>query len=1130
MWRSDPADRRPEPPLAGARSRAARTAATLNRLRRVAAAWIVLAIAGLTGLGAELRSIHFDRYTLDEGLSQQAVNAIVQDEHGFIWLATQEGLNRFDGFTFEHIGGHEDEDSPLPDSWVWTLFVDSKGTLWVGTDGGGLSRWDPLTESFENFQLDSSNPTTLSNNTVRALYEDSGGRLWVGTDGGLNLLVEEALGTFRRYNYNPTKPHSLSADSVRAILEDSQGVLWVGTHGGLNRLDPEEGGFVQYRHDPNDSTSLSDNEVRSIYEDRAGNLWIGTENAGLNRMNRETGTFVRFDAPDGSEPGGSQNPVRWMLEDRDGTLWIGTGDGLYEWISQTDRFQRYEHNPTDSSSLAGNSVMSIFQDAGGVLWVGTMTGLSKWNPTTSTFGAFTAGDAEGHRLSSNAVYSLAEGTDGDIWVGTYGGGLNRLNQQTGRISHYRHDPRNPRSLGDDNTPTLFVDSQDRLWVGTISAGLFRHHGRRDDFTNYRADENDPNSLSGNAVTSIYEDSEGTFWIGTFGHGLNQFDPATGRAVSFRFDGSVPTSISSDNVLVIEEDSLGVLWIGTHGGGLSGLDRETGHFMRIGAKALEDGTSLSDRIWSLLEDRDGNLWIGTQDDGLYRWSRDDRSNYRQRFRHYNHLNGLPSGGINGILEDHHGNLWLSTTNGIARLDPVDGSVRVIDRSNGLLSNEFNQGAHLRTRSGVMFFGGSQGVNSFHPDRLATNSHRPPVVLTSLLKNNEPGSLDRPLPEVDEIVLEHTDHVVSFEFASLDYTAPDKNEYAYKLVGFDKEWVQANNYRFASYTNLDAGNYTFRVKASNNDGLWNEDGLSIAIRVLPPPWQTWWAYAFYALVLVSIVVSYARMQSRKLEKEADYSRKLRREVQARTAELAERNSDLEQANNKLQQASFTDSLTGLRNRRYLMSTISDDIALVDRHYRDLAEGGSELEAQRPDFLFLIFDLDGFKEVNDTFGHAAGDQVLVQVRDLLERACRSSDTVIRWGGDEFLVVGRYADRRAAEILSDRIRTSVDQHAFVLGNGMEAKLSCSIGFAYYPFARTSPRLLNWEQVVAVADRALYIAKNSGRNAWVGIQETPKTADLAPEALAQQVHDRVDRLVADGYLALHSSIDDEQELVWAWG
>ncbi len=1100
------------------------------RGRPAAALLVWLALACAPGLLAEKRSIHFDRYTLDEGLSQSAVNAIAQDVSGFMWLGTQDGLNRFDGFEFEVFKEHPDHASSLSNSWIWALLVDSNGSLWIGTDGGGLNRWDPYGESFTHFRLDSSNPTTLSNDTVRAIFEDRGGRLWIGTDGGLNLMVEDSQGTFRRYTHNPSKERSLSADGVRAVLEDSQGTLWVGTHGGgLNRLDPDEGGFVHYRHDPADPASLGDDDVRCLLEDREGHLWIGTEGGGLSRLNRDTGTFDRFDEENGSLAG-SQNHVRWLLQDNDDVLWVGTAGGLFEWLPKANRFRQYKHNPTDSSSLAGDNVMSIFQDRGGVLWVGTMRGLSKWNPTTSSFGAFTASDPVGERLSGNTVYSLAEGADGDIWVGTYGTGLNRIDRETGKVTQFRADPTDPNALGDDMTPTLYVDSRGRLWIGSVAAGLFRFEERTQRFVNYHHDPKDPASLSGDAVTSIYEDSEGSFWIGTFGNGLNQFDPATGRSVHYTHDAADPTSLSNNNVLVILEDSLGVLWIGTHGGGLSGMDRETGRFTRFKARQDDPSGLESEKIWALHEDRRGNLWIGTQEDGLYRWTLNDRRNYRAAFRHYTQADGLPNGSINGILEDAAGNLWLSTNQGISRFDPLSETFRNLNRSSGLLSNEFNQGAHLKTRSGEIFFGSSEGVNFFHPDQIQTNLHRPPIVLTSLLKNNQPGALDRPLSEVEELALQHTDYVVSFEFAALDFTAPKENQYAYKLVGFDEDWVEARNHRFASYTNLDPGNYTFRVKASNNDGLWNEEGLSIAIRVAPPPWRTWWAYALYALSLASVVFGYVRIQSRKLEKEAEYSRKLEREVQTRTRELAERNSDLEQANNKLQQASFTDSLTGLKNRRYLMSTISEDIALVDRYYRDQAEGGSPPDGKRPDFLFLIFDLDGFKEINDTFGHAAGDRVLVQVKVLLERACRSSDTVIRWGGDEFLIVGRYADRRAAEILSDRIRSSVDEHPFELGNDVEARLSCSIGFAYYPFAKATPKLVNWEQVVAIADRALYIAKNSGRNAWVGVQETSKTSELDPETLVQQVNDRIDRLVADGYLDLHSSIDDEQELVWAWG
>jgi diguanylate cyclase (GGDEF)-like protein len=1098
----------------------------MKRKVRVAAL-VGLLIALTSAAWAERRSIHFDRYTLDQGLSQSAINAIAQDGAGFMWFGTQEGLNRFDGFEFTVFSQQAGDPTSISNSWIWALLVDSESRLWVGTDGG-LNRWNPSTQDFTRYVFDSSNPTTLSNNIVRTVFEDSSGQIWVGTDGGLNLLIDEDQGAFQRYAHNESYEGSLSADAVRAIFEDSQGTLWVGTRGGgLNRFDAEPHRFEQFRHDPEDPNSLSHDDVRSIYEDQLGNLWIGTEGGGLNRFDRESGTFDRVP---GKSPGLDIKDVRWIHEDNSGDLWIGTTSGLAEWLPDRDDFRTYTHDPTDPSSLSDDTVMSIFQDRGGVLWVGTRVGLNKWNPTTSTFGAFTASDPEGERLSGNAVYSFAEGADGDIWVGTFGAGLNRIDHETGRVTHYREDPDDPGGLGDDKTPTLYVDSRGDLWIGTFTAGLFRYDESRDSFINYRHDPEDPASLSGNAVTSIYEDGEGVFWIGTFDGGLNRFDPRTGNFFDYRNLPQNETSLSSDKVLVIEEDSLGVLWIGTFDGGLSGLDRQTGIFTRVKSASMPSEEVMAKSIWSLHEDRDGSLWVGTDDSGLFRWSLEDRRNHRAQFDRYTQKQGLPNNDINGILEDEDGHLWLSTNQGLSRFNPRTNEFRNLKRSNGLLSNEFNQGAHLRTRSGKMFFGGANGVNFFNPREVLPNPHSPPVVLTSLLQNNQPGEFDRPLADIEQIELQHTDYVVSFEFAALDFTSPEDNEYAYKLVPFDEDWVHTRDHRFANYTNLDPGDYTFRVKAANNDGLWNEEGLSVAIKVASPPWQTWWAYTLYAASFASALFAYARMQGQKLEKEAEYSRKLEREVQTRTRELAERNSELEQANNKLQQASFTDSLTGLRNRRYLMSTISEDIALVDRYYRDLSAGSEPPNGKRPDFLFLIFDLDGFKEVNDTFGHAAGDRVLVQVRDILEKACRSSDTVIRWGGDEFLIVGRYADRRAAEILSDRIRSSVDQHPFQLGNDVEARLSCSIGFAYYPFAKAAPTLMNWEQVVAIADRALYIAKNSGRNAWVGVQDTPTTCDLSPEALVQQINDRIDRLVADGYLALHSSIDDEQELVWAWG
>ncbi len=917
---------------------------------------------------------------------------------------------------------------------------------------------------------------------------------------------------------------------MRTIHQDAEGVLWVGTYGGgLDRFDPELEGFIHYRHDPDNATSLSEDRVRIIYEDRTGNFWVGTYEGGLNRFDRETGAFEHF-RHDPDDPGSlSDNRVRWILQDRDGVLWVGTDGGLNEWQPDRASFRRYLHNPADAASIADDRVMTIYQDRGGVLWVGTQGGLSKWNPTTGSFVGYTADPLSSSSLSSNSINCFAESEDGTLWVGTYAG-LNRLDRESGQVKRYRHDPQDPQSLQDERVMSMLIDSKGRLWLGTYEGGLHLFDKRTETFTIFRHDPKNPRSLSRDGVTAIYEDGEGVIWVGTYGGGLNRLDPATHQFVHYRHDPSNPTSLSSDRVLTLHEDSLGVLWVGTDGGGLSGFDRKAGTFTHFRAKPDNPNGLSSDVTWALHEDRDGNLWIGTRGSGLNRWSLADRKRHRAFFDRITKKDGLSNDVVYGIEEDDHGSLWLSTNQGLSKLEPATGTFRHFDDTNGLQSNEFNFGAHYRSTSGEMFFGGNNGFNSFFPDRIHNNRHTPPVVLTSFLKNNamvEPG---RPLSELEQITLQHQDYVVTFEFAALDFTAPEKNRYAYRLEGFDEDWVELGHHRRVTYTNLDPGRYTFRVKGSNNDGLWNEQGFALSVQALPPPWRTWWAYSGYALALGAVILAYTRAQARKLEKEAEYSRKLEQEVQARTRELAQRNEDLEQANNKLQLASFTDSLTGLRNRRFLVTTIEEDIALVDRYHEDLEAGSVDPTLTRPDFLFLIFDLDGFKEVNDTHGHAAGDLVLIQVRDILERACRRSDTVIRWGGDEFLVVGRYADRDAAELLSERIRQAVTDHTFDLGTGQSVNLTCSIGYAYYPFINSAATSLNWEQVVAVADRALYVAKNSGRNAWVGIYDTEKTHQIPSDELMLQVNDRVESLVEKGYLELRTSIRDEQKLVWAWG
>ncbi|MFQ5524814.1 MAG: two-component regulator propeller domain-containing protein [Thermoanaerobaculia bacterium] len=1090
----------------------------------------LLLVGGASPAAGQQRKIPFDRIGVEDGLPHSAVNAIVQDDTGFIWFGTQDGLAKYDGNRFQVFRSNEEDPGSLSNNWVWCLLKDSSGRLWIGTNEGGLNLWQPATRSFRRYINAEVNRSSISNNRVRSLMEDRDGRIWVGTESGLNVF-DPVSQTFKRYLHDPSKPESLGHNQVRAIFQDKDGSIWVGTNGGgLDRLNPATGTFAHLRHDPNDSSSLSQDRVRTIFEDRSGNFWIGTYEGGLNRLDRSTGAFERFQHNQLDPTSLSDDRVRAVFQDASGVLWVGTDGGLNEWLPERGEFVSHERNLADPGSLSDSQVMSIYQDRGGVLWIGTQGGINKWNAITGSFSGFRQDpDKPETSLASNTVISFSEDPSGRLWVGTYEG-LDLLDRKTGRVRHFRKNDRDPNSLRDDRVMSLFTDRSGTLWAGTYEGGLHRFNADEGGFKNFRNDPDDPTSLSRDAVTAIYEDSLGVLWVGTFGGGLNRFNQDRTSFIRYLHDPNNAASLGADQVLCLLEGSDGILWIGTDSGGLNGFDRSTGSFTRYRNDPSNPDSLSNNTVFSLRETEDGTLWIGTQGGGLNKWTQADREANLARFVNYDSRHGLPNEVIYGILDDEDGNLWMSTNEGLVGFDPNTEGVRTYDTTHGLLSKDFNFGSYRKLSTGEMLFGGNEGFNIFHPSSIQANAHIPEVVMTSFRKFNREVETDTPLTDLEEIELSHKDYVVSFEFSALDYSAPQKNRYSYRLDGFETNWNEVGNRNRATYTNLDPGTYTLRVKAANNDGLWNEAGLTIPIRVIPPPWKTWWAYLSYAAAVVFGVMAILGNLSAKRRRETEQRRYLERQVAERTRELALRNRDLQEAIDKVELASVTDTLTGLRNRRFLVNNIDSDLALVDRYYEDLKRRPEAVDAdQEPDTLFLIFDLDGFKEINDTYGHAAGDRVLLQVTDLLEATCRESDTIIRWGGDEFLIIARRTRRQSAEDLAERLRASVAAHEFELGLGKSANLSCSIGFAFYPFLRKFPRALSWEQVNAIADRALYIAKKSNRNAWVGIFEDDKASDVHPSALVQKINHELDELVEQGVVSLSTSITSEEQLVWAW-
>jgi signal transduction histidine kinase/ligand-binding sensor domain-containing protein len=808
---------------------------------------ILISLNPIADLHAQHTDIKFERFSTEDGLAQLTVGTILQDSRGFMWFGTRGGLNRYDGYKFDLYESDPNDPYSLSSNSVYSLYEDHMGILWVGT-GKGLNKFDHRTEKFTAYMFDSDNPGSLGGNNVWSIFENQSGTLWIGThDGGLNKFDRET-NQFIRYQNDPDDPNSLSNNLVETIFEDHLGILWIGTADGLNKCVTSEGEnvkFTCYRHDPDDPFSLSGNHIRSIHEDHTGTLWIGTRYDGLNQFDRATERFTRYQYSHEDPYSLGEGPVWTIHEDSEKILWIGIyGGGLNRYDRENNRFVRYLHDPTDPHSLCGNMVEAIYEDNIGALWIGTWdNGVSRFDRKATKFRLYQHDPNNPNSMSGWHVRSICEDpeTIGRVfWIGTLQGGLNRFDRVTNTWSHYRHDPNNPNSLSSDEIEPIYLDSTGVLWIGTLRDGLNKFNPKTGSFTIYKHDPNDSNSLSNNDIRSIIEHPKDVLWIGT-SKGLNKFETDKENFTRYFHDPLNPRSLGSGYCEVVYSDKSGKIWIGNRGGGLNRFDPETESFTHY-LYDPDNPNSLSDNdVWTIHEDSSGVLWLGTSG-GLNKFDPN-----RETFIHYRKRDGLPNDSVRSILEDDQGNLWLGTRGGgLSKFDPKTKTFKNYDSNDGLQSNEFPTNVAYKSRAGELFFGGPNGLNTFYPEEVTDSTFIPPVVLTNFKIFNKSvpiGGEDSPLKqcinETEHLILSHHQQVFSFEFAALNYRFPKKNQYAYMMENFENEWNDVDyTRRFATYTSLPPGDYVFRVKASNNDGVWNEKGKAIKITIAPPWWQTWW----------------------------------------------------------------------------------------------------------------------------------------------------------------------------------------------------------------------------------------------------------------------------------------------------
>ncbi len=826
---------------------------------RIAGIASVLVVIGYPLMGypqeGEQRFAHLSS---EHGLSNSTVECVLQDSRGFMWFATADGLNRYDGYQMTVYRNIPEDTTSILNNYVLHLFEDSKQRLWI-TSSSGVNRYD---RSHDNFHRYTYRAPSASNGRIpgkRFIYEDAEGTVWAGTRSGLQVFNERE-GKFEPFVSPHREDLPAFAADVTCMVEDRYHNLWIGTaENGLYKRD-RQGNLHHFLHIPDDPASLSHNSVTDIKVDLRGQLWIGTLR-GLNKL-VDGNRFIQFTHRGSNGQGILSDVVKCIAVDHLGKVWVGTENGgINVWDEREQRFLRHENHPWKPYSLSQKTVSSITEDNQGNIWIGTHRGgVNVYHPQSGKFKLYTQGPTL-QDLSYKDVKAFHEGKDGMIYIGTDGGGLNSWDRRQQRFSYHKHHPADEHSIGSDAVLHIMEDSDGDIWVGTWQGGLNKFDPTDGTFRRYMHDAGDEGSIASNNVWQILEDRHRRLWIATEHGGLNLFDKSTGRfkrVAARRPDGAWS---ATSNIHAMAMDTEGHLWIGCSDGALFRYDETTDTFTRYPLHRVDSGHVSSSAIKVIYSDGLGNLWVGAE--GLYRYN-----------PVANRFNVAPCADaslqhemVQSIEIDDRGTLWLGTGNGLVRYNPEEQTCKRFNTADGLQGLEFGPKASLKTISGELLFGGFNGFNIFHPDSIRTNVLKPPVYLTDFQLSNQsvrPAPKGSPLKqhitEAGEIVLDYSQSAFSFWFAAINYVSTTKNQYAYMLEGFDNEWQYVGNSRTATYTNLNPGNYVFKVKASNNDGVWNDTGRSINLIIKPPFWMTWWFRTSAVLLVLGICLFYLRLYRR------------------------------------------------------------------------------------------------------------------------------------------------------------------------------------------------------------------------------------------------------------------------------
>jgi signal transduction histidine kinase/ligand-binding sensor domain-containing protein/DNA-binding response OmpR family regulator len=862
----------------------------------------------------------FQHLTTADGLPTNSINHLFQDHLGFLWIANWEGLVRYDGYQFKIYQPDSANPYSINGRIIWRTNEDSEGNLWISTCYKGINKFDRKTEQFYHYKHDPQDSTSLSSNEIFTCYLDRSDLLWIVHQNGLLDRLDTKTGIIARCRHHPDDASSISHNFITtwrvshlrlaALHEDKKGNIWIGTRGGgLNRYDKNTDSFTSYKHDPNDPNSISSDTVTCIYEDNENNLWISTWGGGLNRYLRETDTFNHYRHNSKDEITLANDYCLHIFEDKSNNLWLSVRNGLDLFNPRKNTFIHYKHNPENPYSLSRELfAIPLYEDNSGLIWfyIGggdflSFSAFDVFDPRKGKFFHCKEDLNNPQGLRGFHFYSLCKDHSGNVWICSDTRGINKLNPLRQNIIYYHHEPNNINSLCYNNSYAILESTSqpDIIWIGTKN-GLDKYNRRTGVFTHLTHQPGKSNSLVNNNIYSVYEDRFGMLWIVTEG-GLSCYDIKRAQFTNYTHNPEDSNSLCTNRLWSIYEDHLGTLWLGSIDRGLIRYQRENGSFTNYIHNPADSQSITPGRVWCIDEDREGNLWIGTTN-GLNKFNRNnqtfthyltDRSIFvihedkhnnlwlgtlrdglcpfnRQtgEAHFYDQKQGLCNNAINSIIEDDDGFLWLSTPSGLSKFNPRTAEFTNFSEEHGFPTQLFHVNGTKLKNGQIWLTTVDNGIVGFYPNQIKINTIPPRIVLTDIKLFNESLKIgtDSPLKQdisiTREITFAHWQNDITIECAALHFSCPEKNQYAFWLENYDKDWYYTGTNRIASYTNLDPGEYIFHAKGSNSDKVWNEDGVSLRIIIHPPWWRTFWAYGLYVLIIGSIVFVIWQNQVRRI----------------------------------------------------------------------------------------------------------------------------------------------------------------------------------------------------------------------------------------------------------------------------